>query len=132
MTIDVGRLFGRGMSFPPRIGPNGRFAVSEGPENVRESIRVILLTEQEERLMLPEFGGGLKRFLFEPNVPSTHRLIQDTIEQALGRWEPRIHLESVDVRADEQDDEAAIAAIRYRLVATQESAQMHLRIRLAS
>lgn len=132
MTNDLGRLLGRGMSFPPRVGPNGRFAVSEGPENVRESIRVILLTEPEERMMLPEFGGGLKRFLFEPNVPSTHRLIQDTIEQALQRWEPRIRLESVDVRADESEEQSAVATIRYQLVATRESAQMHLRVRLAT
>ena len=33
---------------------------STGIENVRQSIRLILQTEPLERIMLPEFGGGLK------------------------------------------------------------------------
>ena len=56
------------MSFPPRVGPDGRVAWSEGEVNVREAIRIILMTEPRERLRLPEFGGGLSRFLFEPNT----------------------------------------------------------------
>jgi len=48
--VDIGRLFGRGISFPPRVGPDGRVAWSEGEVNVRESIRIILMTEQNERL----------------------------------------------------------------------------------
>jgi phage baseplate assembly protein W len=107
--MDEGQLFGRGISFPPRIGPEGRIAWSVGAQNIREAIRVILLTETEERLMRPEFGGGLQSFLFEPNTTATHRLIQERITQALGRWEPRIAIESVTVDAHPQDAEAALA-----------------------
>jgi phage baseplate assembly protein W len=73
--MDKGRLFGRGISFPPRVGPDGRVVWSEGETNIRESIQVILLTEQNERLMLPDFGGGLGMFLFEPNAVATRRQI---------------------------------------------------------
>ncbi|HKG94969.1 MAG TPA: hypothetical protein VKA84_23840, partial [Gemmatimonadaceae bacterium] len=59
--IDPGALFGRGIAFPPRVGPDGRLAWSAGEANVRESIRVILMTDERERLRLPEFGGGLAR-----------------------------------------------------------------------
>jgi len=128
---DAGR-FGRGISFPPRIGADGRVAWSAGPENIREAIRVILLTELEERVLLPQFGGGLRRFLFEPNTVSTHRLIQRTITQALGRWEPRIDVQSVDVEADPRDLEAALATVRYRLVATQAADQVTLRVRFTT
>jgi uncharacterized protein len=55
---DTGRILGRGISFPPRVGPDGRVAWSEGDVNVREAIRIILLTEQRERLRLPAFGGS--------------------------------------------------------------------------
>lgn len=128
---DAGR-FGRGISFPVRVGPNGRIAWSAGPDNIREAIRVILLTELEERVMLPQFGGGLRRFLFQPNTVSTHRLIQQTIHQALGRWEPRIDVESVEVEADAGDLEAALATVRYRLVATQAADQVTLRVRFTT
>ena len=118
MTIDAGTLLGRGISFPPRVGPDGRFALSAGTENVRESIRIILSTERNERVMLHQFGGGLKPYLFAPNTPSTHRLIQERITQALGRWEPRIDVESVRVVASPEDPRAAIATVRYRLRTT--------------
>jgi phage baseplate assembly protein W len=117
--MDDRRIFGQGMAFPPRVGPDGRMAWSVGEANVHESIRIILSTEPGERLRLPAFGAGLRRFLFEPNTLATHTLIKQAIGEALKRWEPRIQLESVEVAADSQDTESAIATLTYRLVATQ-------------
>lgn len=110
--------FGKSLAFPPRVGPDGRMAWSEGESNVRESIAVILQTEAGERLMLADFGAGLGRYLFEPNNPATHVRIAASIEDALKRWEPRIALDGVEVRGDPADATAAIATIGYRLVAT--------------
>ena len=116
--MNPGTLYGRGIAFPPRVGGDGRVAWSEGETNVRESIRIILLTEERERLRLPEFGGGLGRYLFEPNTATTRQLILDRIQRALGEWEPRIRVVSVTVDAAESDSQSAIATITYRLVAT--------------
>jgi len=123
-------IFGRGISFPPRVGADGRLAWSEGEENIRESIRVILMTEQQERIMLPEFGGGLSRYLFEPNTVATRTLIADRIKKALGLWEPRIAIETVKVDEDPNDPQAAIVTIQYKLVATQSVERMDMNIRL--
>jgi phage baseplate assembly protein W/phage replication-related protein YjqB (UPF0714/DUF867 family) len=114
-----GQLFGRGIGFPPRVGADGRLVCSTGEENVRDSIRIILLTNQRERLRLPEFGGNLGEFLFEPNTVATRHQIQERINRALAQWEPRVAVESVSVEPDPADVEAAIATIQYRLVATQ-------------
>ncbi len=116
--MDPGTLFGRGMAFPPRVNADGRIAWSEGEPNVRESIRVVLLTEERERLQLAGFGAGLGQLLFEPNVPATHQLIRDRIGRALAEWEPRVRVESVAVEPDPDDAASAIATITYRLVAT--------------
>jgi phage baseplate assembly protein W len=117
-AADPGRVLGRGISFPPRVGADGRLAWSEGEQNIREGIRVVLATEQSERLRLADFGAGLGRVLFEPNTVSTRRDIQARITRALERWEPRIALDSVDVREEPGDPEAAVATITYKLVAT--------------
>lgn len=124
-------LLGRGISFPPRIGSDGRFAYSSGAENVRESIRVILSTDQQERIMLPQFGGGLMQYLFQPNTATTHRLIQESITQSLARWEPRIELDSVRVAADPADARAAVATVQYRVRATGLSDRTDVIVRLA-
>ncbi len=128
--MDEGKLFGRGMSFPPRLGPDGRVAWSVGAQNIREMIRIILLTESHERLRLSEFGGGLQAFLFEPNNAATHRLIQERITQALRRWEPRITVKSVSVEPDPVEDQTAVVTINYTLVATGASDRLGLAVRL--
>ncbi|NTU81223.1 MAG: GPW/gp25 family protein [Chloroflexales bacterium] len=128
--MDRGRLFGRGISFPPRVGPDGRVAWSEGEQNIREAIRVILLTELSERLNLAEFGGGLGRFLFEPNIVTTRHQIVRRISQALALWEPRIAVEEVAVEPDPDDPQAAVATITYKLVATQSRERVSLGVTL--
>jgi hypothetical protein len=117
--MDAGKLFGRSIAFPPRLGPDSRVAWSEGDDNVRESIRIVLMTRRGERLFEPEFGAGLDRWLFEPNTVTTRQVIKDRIMKSLIRWEPRIAVESVDVEADPADATAAVATITYKLVATQ-------------
>jgi phage baseplate assembly protein W len=129
--MDGGRLYGRGIAFPPHVGPDGRIAWSEGETNVREAIEIILQTEERERLNLPAFGGGLRKFLFEPNTVTTRFQIQDRITKALELWEPRISITSVEVEADPADRQAAIATIQYRLVATQMKDQLSVAVRLA-
>jgi len=129
--MDTGRLFGRGIAFPPRVGSDGRVAWSEGETNVREAIRIILMTERRERLMLPEFGGGLGPSLFEPNTVTTRHLIKDRIQKALAQWEPRIKVEDVRVEEDPEDPQGAIATIAYKLVATQSRERVSLSVTLA-
>jgi phage baseplate assembly protein W len=128
----VGGILGRGVAFPPRVGPDGRVAFSEGEDNIREAIRIVLQTEQRERLRLPQFGAGLGRFLFEPNTTTTRRQLQDRIEKSLAAWEPRIVVQSVDVAEDPRDPEAATATITYRLVATQAVERVSLTVSLAA
>jgi phage baseplate assembly protein W len=129
--MDGGKLYGRGMAFPPRVGSDGRIAWSEGETNIREAIQIILKTEERERINLPTFGGGLQKFLFEPNTVMTQSQIQDRITKALQLWEPRILLTEVDVEEDPNDPQAAIATIQYKLVATQIKESVNVSVKLA-
>jgi uncharacterized protein len=128
--LKSGQIYGKGISFPPRVGADGRVSWSEGEENVRESIRVILLTEQRERLRLPTFGGSLALYLFEPNTVTTRQLIKDRITKELAQWEPRVSVVDVSVEADETDPQAAVATITYRLVATNKQETVSLSVSL--
>jgi len=107
--------FGKSLAFPPRVGANGRMQWSEGEDNIRESIAIILKTMQRERVQLAGFGANLGSYLFEPNNAGTHARIARDIEIALGQWEPRIALDDVAVAADSGD---AVVTISYRLVAS--------------
>lgn len=128
--MDAGKLFGRGLSFPPRVGADGRIQWSEGEQNIREAIYVILMTRLNERINLPLFGSNLGTVLFEPNTVETRHLIGNEISEALARWEPRIVVESVVVDPDPQDEEAVIATLNYRLISTQARERVSLTIPL--
>jgi len=97
---------GRGWGMPLAPNASGRLERAEGPEKVRQSIFIVLDTEPGERLMMPEFGCGLRRFLMRPNAPGTRADIERAVTLALKRWEPRIKTSEVSVQAG--DDPALI------------------------
>lgn len=127
---DVAQTLGRGLAFPPGIDSEGRIAWSDGVENIRQSIRIVLTTQRLERVMLPPFGGGLKRFLFRQNTAATHRLIEEAITQSLRRWERRIEVESVRVGPDPREANAVLANIRYRIVRDSRTEEMRFTVQL--
>lgn len=125
-------IFGKSMSFPPRVGADGRMVWSEGEAGIRESIAVVLKTEPGERVGVPEFGAGLGAFLFEPNNSATHARMEDSIQRALARWERRIQVESVEIAPDPAEAETAVATITYRMVATAARERITVNVALAA
>jgi uncharacterized protein len=87
---------GRGYRFPlgPR-SPGGGTAMIDGMDLVRQAVETILSTEPGERVMRPDFGCGLNRYLMAPNTVATRSAIRDDITRALTRDEPRIRLTEV-------------------------------------
>jgi phage baseplate assembly protein W len=95
MTVEA--WVGRGPRFPMLPGRDGAIGVVGGEDIIRQSIETILETEPGERVMLPTFGCGLRRYLMEPNTTTTRASMRQDIDEALGRWEPRIRLTGVAV-----------------------------------
>ena len=111
-------LYGQGISFPPRVGPDGGMVWSAGELNVRENICTILRTRPGERVERPAFGCGLDRYLFEPNTVTTLRLIVEVVQRALTRWEPRVRLDGVHAEVNPADARDVDLTITYTLIAT--------------
>jgi phage baseplate assembly protein W len=101
MTGIVDEWLGRGVRFPFRPDADGSMRPIEGMELIRQSVGVILDTEPGERIMLPSFGCGLRRYLMEPNNQATRTGMAEDITTALSQWEPRIRLLRVGVTPGE-------------------------------
>jgi uncharacterized protein len=125
-------LYGRGLSFPPRLGPDGGLVWSTGEVNVRECLCTILRTAPGERAGRPQFGCGLDRMLFEPNSVATLRLIQDAVTQAIADWEPRVRLGGVQAVVNDADPRDVDLTITYTLVATGAAERLAMTISPAS
>jgi len=116
MTAVADRWIGTGLRFPVRPDPvTGALPRVSGLDRIRQSIEQILDTEPGERVMLPEFGCGLQRFLMEPNTLTTRSAIKRDIEQALALWEPRVQVTEVAVTPAEEPSLAWVQ-ISYRLL----------------
>lgn len=108
----------------------GRLSYPTLEESVRQSIKIILQTNPGERVMQPGYGGGLERYLHEPNTLTTRRRIRDLITTSLERWESRILLDRVDVWEVEQRPDTVRIEIVYRLRRTNRAQQMGITLEL--
>jgi phage baseplate assembly protein W len=90
---------GRHLAFPFRIGADGRTAApASDADHVRDEVVQLLLTAPGERLFLPEFGGGVRRLVFEPASDVMRGVVKARITQALSRWlGHRLTVEMIDV-----------------------------------
>ena len=109
---------GRGWKFPVQVDATGKIALSEYEEDIRESIRIILLTARGERVMRPDFGAGLHEFVFAAMSATNIGLIQSAVHEALIKWEPRIQVLAVDVAPELGDIGKLLINLEYRVRAT--------------
>ena len=68
-----------------------------GVEHLRQSIEDILTTPLGARLMRPEYGSTIRRFVDLPVSEGWKSAVQAEAARALKRWEPRIELTRVQV-----------------------------------
>lgn len=87
-----------GLNYPIGKSPNrGHFSKESGLELVRSMVRQVVLTEQGERLMLPDFGCGLKRFLFEQLDEQTFLEIKDSIVRNMTKYVPGVDIVKLNI-----------------------------------
>lgn len=111
---------GVGWAFP--VKPvNGGLTFARYENDIERAIPIILLTEPPERPMLPEFGAGLRRFVFEPSSAATWRAMEQAVRRALIDWEPRINVETVTVTPDTAEPNLLLIEIDFVVRATDTS-----------
>jgi len=116
---DTARSFlGVGWAFPVRVGPDGAIVEAVYEEDIRQAIRIILRTSPGERVMRPNFGAGLKDFVFEPVSTATTERVKDRVQRALAAWEPRIDVVGVTVTTDAAERNRLLIDMTYRVRAT--------------
>ncbi|BAU75945.1 GPW/gp25 family protein [Metapseudomonas furukawaii] len=94
---------GRHLAFPFRIGDDGRtVAPANDDAHVRDELLQLLLTSPAERLFLPEFGGGVRKLVFEPASEALRGVVKARITNGLTRWlGHRLTVELVEVLWDD-------------------------------
>ena len=71
-------------------------------EAVKQNVLNLCSTEMGERVMQPNLGIGIKKYLFEPFSEDLVVQIQDTIIESMNFWLPFVQLN--DIRVKMSDD----------------------------
>ena len=117
-------FLGAGWSFPLRVEPGGALSLAAYEQDIQQAIRIILGTNPGERVMRPDFGAGLRAFVFEPVSPSTMHRLETRVREALTDWEPRIDVTEVRATADPPVRNKVLINIQYRVRASNSHANL--------
>ena len=75
---------------------------------IKTSIFNLLTTSAGERVLTPDYGLNLKKYLFIPITTQNALLIGDEIKSGIATWEPRITLQNITIIADEDNNQYQI------------------------
>ena len=71
--------------------------VSKDVEAVQNSISNIFTFRKGERIIQPEFGNSLYKYLYEPINELTSKKLGTELLNVIERWEPRVEIENIFV-----------------------------------
>jgi len=111
------------LAFPFHIAADGRPArVTSLEQHVRDEVIQLLLTNLGERVFLPEFGGGLRRLVFEGAGLTASAMAKAMVSQALSRWlSARVTVENLEVSGV---GETLVVDLVYRVAGAEDSRRM--------
>ena len=96
--LDENDFLGRGFGFPVEFDrDSNEVRMSEGVEDITESIGIIVNTIPGERILRPLFGANAEELIFEPLTITSGAMIANEIRLAIVRQEPRVIIEETDV-----------------------------------
>lgn len=71
-------------------------------QNVQQNFKNLVLTAPGERVMIPNFGVGLKNYLFENNELDTQATIAEKINEQVVAYMPFIQIDDIQFHGDDQ------------------------------
>lgn len=106
---------------------NGYALIQETPEVIRQNFKNLLLTNPGERIMDPDFGVGIRKFLFENNVDSLRDIIKQKITSQIAKYMPFIQLTNLNV---ENDANFMLVTVTYFIIPLNRTNSLTIEIRI--
>jgi uncharacterized protein len=93
---------------PLQLSPTDGFYSLTGNlrENVKQSLKMIVLTTPGERIMNPLFGVGIRQYLFENYSQNMFRSFQSRLNEQVERYLPLVKITNVNFLNSERENSA--------------------------
>lgn len=111
-------IIGTGWRFPIRPDGRGRLSYVTGAGNIEQSLKILLLTNQRERVMRAGFGTTARQQLFSPGSEKGLRLLERSVADAIRDFEPRVEVLNLRAEADPRDATHVNVEIEYLIRST--------------
>ncbi len=100
--------------FPLTIAFEGDFSLNQNvKEMVKQNFKNLLLTVPGERIMIPDFGAGIQRFLFEQKGVGTFESMSAIISEQISKYMPYIQVTNLDITGNDTTEELVTIKISY-------------------
>jgi len=63
---------------------------------IKQNFKNLVLTAPGERMMIPDFGVGMRNYLFEANDPLTHSAIRSGLSSQVDKYMPFISILNIE------------------------------------
>ena len=95
-----------GLQYPLVKTAKGIFAQKSSIDQIRCDLLQLLLTNPKERVMMPDYGIPLRKYIFEQLDTSLLIELRQAIIDAIQLWEPRVEIKEVTVtQGDDNNDD---------------------------
>ena len=102
---DENVFIGISLPFRKSFGVEGWFASeSTTIEAVKNDIKNLLLTRKGERILQPNLGLNLQRFMFEQYTDETRIAIENEITDSVTKWLPFIEIKELKITSKRRED----------------------------
>jgi phage baseplate assembly protein W len=96
---------------------------------IKQNLKMLLLTEPGEKMMDPEFGVGLKKFLFGQDIEALRGSIRNKIVSQVNKYLDFITIEEIVLSPPESNDYNTIyVMLKYRIRGIKTSETLSLEI----
>lgn len=102
-----------GPKLPLKSGNSDTFEMYDDvKQQINFYLKNLLLTSPGENISDPNYGVGLRRFLFEQNIGSVRSSIASRISSQISIYLPYLIIEDIQVGADSQDIDSNSMTVR--------------------
>ena len=105
------------IQFPFKDSPDGFFLNLNYTDSkaLVSDLMHLLLTNEGERLYMPNFGTNLRKFIFEPNDNKTKGDIKSHLQEVIKRYIPNLVINDVLVEDSELSDHLVTVRLDYTI-----------------
>ncbi len=102
-------MSGLSPKLPLNIDEINGYALNQNFKEVaRQNLKMVILTSPGERIMIPEFGVGIRNYLFENANSSTFNAIRQRIDNQVASYLPYITIRNIQFSSERNDGTSGV------------------------